>query len=148
MPGQPPTHEADVDPDSFGSVLRAIRKQRGESQGVFGAAIGLTQSQVSQLELSKTKTPNHLTLRRIAAHTGIAPGYLLELAKWPGAFRRGVPAELADVLNGLDDEQTEAVRIFAGIVAGDDPGNHGLSEADAQRIRNYAQELIDRNRNQ
>lgn len=144
VPKQKPTHEADLDPDSLGSVIRHARKGKGFSQAELGYLVGLTQSQVSQLERGATAMPHLDTLRAIAHHTGVEPGYLLELARWPGAFKRGIPAELADVFRDLDELQTEAVVAFARIVAGDDVDEHGLSDADVTRIRNYAHHIMQR----
>lgn len=139
-----PSDIASADPDSLGAVVRAAREAMGESQTTFGAAVGLTQSQVSQLERGATRTPHLETLRAIADHTGIEAGYLLELGRWPGAFRRGVPAELGEVLRDLDELQTEALITFARIIAGDEPRDHGLSDAEAKRILNYAHHIMQR----
>lgn len=144
VPGRQPSHEAVIDPDSLGAVIRDARKRLGESQETFGDAVGLTQSQVSQLERGSVRTPQLDTLRRIADHTGIEAGYLLELARWPGAFRRGIPADLAAALDALDENGLDAVLVFARIVAGDDADDHGLSSSDARRIRTYARDVARR----
>lgn len=143
LPAQSPTHESDLDPDSLGSVIRLARKALGQSQEAFGSAIGMTQSQVSQLERGAVRTPQLETLEAIAAHTGLEKGYLLELAHWPGAFRRGIPTEFAQDLSRIDDGQRDAVFSLVRYLSRD---GHELSKEEMARVVSLIQHFLRQSR--
>lgn len=136
VPRRPPTHEADVDAESLGGVIRRARLAMGEDQTSFGLAIGLNQSQVSQIETNKHMPQIH-TLQAISAHTGVAAGTLLRLAKWPGAFTGVVSVGLAKAVEPLDDRLQRVVQSFAVHLGGQNLSDVELTE----RVRIFAEYL-------
>lgn len=62
--------------EGFGRRLRSLRKQKGESQSVLSDLLGVTVTQISDLENGKTST----TLERlslICEHYQVSADYLL-----------------------------------------------------------------------
>lgn len=55
---------------NLGSVIKDIRKQKGQTQTEFASACGITQTYLSQIE-SNTKEPNLSTLKDISAKLDI-----------------------------------------------------------------------------
>ena len=144
----------------LGRFVRDQRDARGWSQDELAdrAGANLTFTNISNIERGKVGLPDPPAMIGLARALGVHPCELYVHAGYPefavsarsesrvGAGLISIRANLegADTLDGLDEEQQRAVATFARIVAGDDPDNHGLSPADAKRIRTYAEHLIAR----
>jgi transcriptional regulator with XRE-family HTH domain len=66
---------------TLGSRIRRARKQRGMTQATIAARVGMSRSQIVNIEAGRSDTPVW-TLCRIAAALGVAPHLLLD----PGDF--------------------------------------------------------------
>lgn len=66
-----------TDTKRFGTRLRELRRERGESLATLAAATGLTKGFLSQLEHGRSRT-SVASLTRICAALGVAPGALLD----------------------------------------------------------------------
>ena len=62
--------------ESFGRRLRALRKSRGEKQEELGAVIGVSKTQISEMEAGK-KTTTIEKLALLCAHYQVSADYLL-----------------------------------------------------------------------
>ena len=62
--------------ESFGQRLRALRKSRGEKQEELGAVIGVSKTQISEMEAGK-KTTTIEKLALLCVHYQVSADYLL-----------------------------------------------------------------------
>lgn len=71
----------------FGRRLRDLRKDRGEAQGVIAGLLGVTITQISDMEKGKTTTTLE-KLSIICEHYHVSSDYLLGLTDDPAPHQR------------------------------------------------------------
>ena len=80
--------------EQFGARLRCLRQKHHEAQGVLGGLLGVTATQISDIEKGKAST----TLEKLAAiceHYKVSADYLLGLTNDPTpVHREGVEGEM------------------------------------------------------
>lgn len=83
-----PRNLSDVDPDSFGAIIRRRREEAGMSQEELGVAIGADQARVSAYENNRFK-PNEEMLIALAQALHVPAGLLFESSQWGGLLPVG-----------------------------------------------------------
>lgn len=80
----------------IGTTIKGIRKGMNQNQEQFASGVGMTQTNLSSLELNKT-SPGQSTLKKIADYSGVAvPLILLNSIE-----EEDVPAEKREKFNDL-----------------------------------------------
>lgn len=83
----------------FGSVVRARRRALGLSLGELAARVGRAKSYLSALENGLRRTPREPVLEALERALGLAPGQLLDAARWertPALIKHEVEALTTD----------------------------------------------------
>ena len=81
--------------ESFGQVLRRLRKERGLRQQEAADKIGIHHTYLSKLESDRVGPPRNPTILRLAGVYGINADYLMVKAgRIPAAMQKGVTETL------------------------------------------------------
>lgn len=81
---------------NIGIAIKAIRKEKGLTQGDFCKQIGITQTSLSQIELGK-KEPSKSTIEKISKAFNVSPILMYVMSM----ELDDVPAEKKDLYNVL-----------------------------------------------
>ena len=138
-----PSHENQLNPETLGAVIRQRRKELGMTQEELGDQSGINQSQVSHLERGSIRMPSLELLRRLADALNLPAGYLLELAHFPGAFRRGWPDYIAEGVERLPESEKEAFFAYLHYLL---KGGDELSEREWTLAMTYMDHIKQRSR--
>jgi predicted nucleotidyltransferase len=106
---------------SFGSRLRALRKEAGLSASKLAATVGVTENAIRKIEAGSSMEPRFVTGIRMAKALGISPLLLVgDMANAQGtpdlAF---VIRSIRSIRHAIEEEGIEHVDVFGSVARGD-----------------------------